>query len=70
MQLGVQIPDFTSPGGPARLGADLATVARRGASIAGPRRAAGCAPDDVPLASHVLRARLGRVGSPWSRLAG
>ena len=28
MQLGVQIPDFTSPGGPARLGADLATVAR------------------------------------------
>ena len=28
MQIGVQIPDFTSPGGPARLGADLATVAR------------------------------------------
>ena len=28
MQLGVQIPDFTTPGGPARLGADLATVAR------------------------------------------
>ena len=28
MQIGLQIPDFTSPGGPARLGADLATVAR------------------------------------------
>ena len=28
MQLGVQIPDFTTPGGPARLGADLAAVAR------------------------------------------
>ena len=28
MQIGVQIPDFTTPGGPARLGADLATVAR------------------------------------------
>jgi F420-dependent oxidoreductase-like protein len=28
VKIGVQIPDFTSPGGPARLGADLATVAR------------------------------------------
>ncbi len=28
MQLGLQIPDFSTPGGPARLGADLATVAR------------------------------------------
>jgi F420-dependent oxidoreductase-like protein len=28
MQIGVQIPDFTFPGGPARLGADLAAVAR------------------------------------------
>ena len=28
MRLGLQIPDFTSPGGPARLGADLAAVAR------------------------------------------
>ena len=28
MQIGLQIPDFTTPGGPARLGADLATVAR------------------------------------------
>jgi len=28
MQLGVQIPDFTFPGGPARLGADLAAIAR------------------------------------------
>jgi F420-dependent oxidoreductase-like protein len=28
MQIGVQIPDFTTPGGPAQLGADLATVAR------------------------------------------
>ena len=28
MQIGVQIPDFTTPDGPARLGADLATVAR------------------------------------------
>ena len=28
MQIGVQIPDFTTPGGPARLGADLATVGR------------------------------------------
>ncbi|MBO0774699.1 MAG: LLM class F420-dependent oxidoreductase [Actinobacteria bacterium] len=28
MQIGLQIPDFTSPGGPQRLGADLATVAR------------------------------------------
>jgi F420-dependent oxidoreductase-like protein len=28
VQLGVQIPDFTVPGGPARLGADLAAVAR------------------------------------------
>ncbi len=28
MQIGLQIPDFTSPGGPGRLGADLATVAR------------------------------------------
>ena len=28
MQIGVQIPDFTSPGGPAQLGADLATVGR------------------------------------------
>jgi F420-dependent oxidoreductase-like protein len=27
MQLGLQIPDYTWPGGPARLGADLATVA-------------------------------------------
>jgi F420-dependent oxidoreductase-like protein len=28
VKVGLQIPDFTSPGGPARLGADLATVAR------------------------------------------
>src|ERR1700729_2217669 len=28
VQLGLQIPDFSTPGGPARLGADLATVAR------------------------------------------
>ena len=28
MQLGLQIPDFTTPDGPARLGADLGTVAR------------------------------------------
>ena len=28
MRIGVQIPDFTTPGGPARLGADLAAVAR------------------------------------------
>src|SRR6202034_3730187 len=27
VQIGLQIPDFTWPGGPARLGADLATVA-------------------------------------------
>ncbi|MDR0341872.1 MAG: LLM class F420-dependent oxidoreductase [Nocardiopsaceae bacterium] len=28
MRIGLQIPDFTAPGGPARLGAGLATVAR------------------------------------------
>jgi F420-dependent oxidoreductase-like protein len=28
VQIGVQIPDFTTPGGPAQLGADLATVGR------------------------------------------
>src|SRR6516164_8285935 len=28
MQIGLQIPDFTTADGPARLGADLATVAR------------------------------------------
>jgi alkanesulfonate monooxygenase SsuD/methylene tetrahydromethanopterin reductase-like flavin-dependent oxidoreductase (luciferase family) len=28
VKIGLQIPDFTSPGGPARLGRDLATVAR------------------------------------------
>lgn len=28
MRIGLQIPDFTAPGGPARLGTDLATVAR------------------------------------------
>jgi len=28
VKIGLQIPDFTTPGGPARLGADLATVAR------------------------------------------
>jgi F420-dependent oxidoreductase-like protein len=28
MKIGLQIPDFTWPGGPGRLGADLATVAR------------------------------------------
>jgi F420-dependent oxidoreductase-like protein len=28
MQLGLQVPDFNWPGGPARLGAELATVAR------------------------------------------
>ena len=28
MKIGLQIPDFTSPDGPARLGANLATVAR------------------------------------------
>ena len=28
MKIGLQIPDFTTPGGPARLGADLATMAR------------------------------------------
>jgi F420-dependent oxidoreductase-like protein len=28
VRIGLQIPDFTAPGGPARLGADLATVAR------------------------------------------
>jgi len=28
VQIGVQIPDFTTPGGPARLGADLAAVGR------------------------------------------
>src|SRR5262245_27911146 len=34
MQIGVQIPDFTFPGGPARLGADLAGIAR-GSQVAG-----------------------------------
>ena len=28
MKIGLQIPDLTTPGGPARLRADLATVAR------------------------------------------
>jgi alkanesulfonate monooxygenase SsuD/methylene tetrahydromethanopterin reductase-like flavin-dependent oxidoreductase (luciferase family) len=28
VKLGLQIPDFTTPDGPARLGTDLATVAR------------------------------------------
>ncbi len=28
MKIGLQIPDFTCPGGPARLGTDLATIAR------------------------------------------
>jgi len=28
VKIGLQIPDFTTPGGPARLGTDLATVAR------------------------------------------
>jgi alkanesulfonate monooxygenase SsuD/methylene tetrahydromethanopterin reductase-like flavin-dependent oxidoreductase (luciferase family) len=28
VQIGLQVPDFTWPGGPARLGADLAAVAR------------------------------------------
>ena len=28
MQIGVQIPDFTFPNGPARLGADLAAIGR------------------------------------------
>jgi F420-dependent oxidoreductase-like protein len=28
VQIGLQIPDFTTPGGPARLGADLGTVVR------------------------------------------
>ena len=28
MKIGLQIPDFTTPGGPGRLGGDLATVAR------------------------------------------
>jgi F420-dependent oxidoreductase-like protein len=28
MQIGLQVPDFTFPGGPASLGADLATIAR------------------------------------------
>jgi alkanesulfonate monooxygenase SsuD/methylene tetrahydromethanopterin reductase-like flavin-dependent oxidoreductase (luciferase family) len=28
VKIGLQIPDFTTPGGPARLGSDLATVAR------------------------------------------
>jgi F420-dependent oxidoreductase-like protein len=28
VKIGLQIPDFTAPGGPGRLGADLATVAR------------------------------------------
>ena len=28
MKVGLQIPDFTMPDGPPRLGADLATVAR------------------------------------------
>ena len=28
MQIGLQIPDFITPDGPPRLGADLATVAR------------------------------------------
>jgi F420-dependent oxidoreductase-like protein len=28
MQIGLQVPDFTFPGGPANLGADLATIAR------------------------------------------
>ncbi len=28
MKIGLQIPDFSTPDGPPRLGADLATVAR------------------------------------------
>ena len=28
LQIGLQIPDFTIPGGPPRLGAEFATVAR------------------------------------------
>ena len=48
MKIGLQIPDFSTPRGPERLGAELATVARtaddaagravRGARLAGHRR--------------------------------
>jgi len=53
MRIGLQIPDFTWPGGPARLGADLAEVART-ADAAGFNR--------IAVMDHVWQ--IGMVGPP------
>lgn len=53
MRIGLQIPDFTWPGGPSRLGADLAEVART-ADAAGFNR--------VAVMDHVFQ--IGVVGPP------
>ena len=53
MKIGLQIPDFTWPGGPSRLGADLAEVART-ADAAGFNR--------IAVMDHVWQ--IGMVGPP------
>jgi F420-dependent oxidoreductase-like protein len=53
MQIGVQIPDFTFPGGPPRLGADLAAIARA-ADDAGF--------DFIAVMDHFFQ--IGLIGSP------
>ena len=56
MKIGLQIPDFTSPDGPARLGANLATVART-ADDAGF--------DSLAVMDHFFQ--IGRSGRPSRR---
>jgi len=53
MQIGVQIPDFTFPGGPPGLGADLAAIARA-ADVAGF--------DFIAVMDHFFQ--IGLIGSP------
>jgi F420-dependent oxidoreductase-like protein len=53
MQIGVQIPDFTFPGGPPRLGADLAAIARA---------ADGAGFDFIAVMDHFFQ--IGLIGPP------
>jgi F420-dependent oxidoreductase-like protein len=57
MKLGLQIPDFSWPGGPSRLGATLAEIAQT---------ADGCGFDSIGVADHLWQARW--IGPPESEM--
>ena len=62
MKIGLQIPDFTTAAGPARLGADLATVARTadGSLVA-------ALPADVAIWSQAIATAAGQFALRYQR---